>query len=256
MPALASGTSETEELTQSAVAEFMKGFRALDRDGDGAVDLSPMLQGLRSIGYGNAASARGGRGRGGGRRGGGSDGPGGLQSDDLEFATTLDGNRDGTLTEAEAEAAVRADFSEAMEDRTSLDADGDGRIEPREYALSQPRTGGPVDDDGIDRHARGHFNREDFDRDGVISTAEIAQRVYPAKMRRYRAMQLGLRVARLDADGDGQLTSAELSAGGTGLREALEASAPGPLDVTQLYPVFQRTRERQSGAVEAALSSN
>ncbi len=48
---------------------------------------------------------------------------------------------------------------------------------PQEYALSQPSTGGSTDADGLDDHARGHFNREGNDRDGVILTQEISVRV-------------------------------------------------------------------------------
>ncbi len=294
----------------------MKGFRAIDSDDDGRIDMTGLFRTLSSVGYGQARPERrgrgggvdpfeqfesldadgdgilrgdepgpymrrheffndgevtldefqkawaelqarrgnrGGRGRGGDRRGGGG-GPGGLQSSDIEFLTTLDANRDRTLTVAEAQEAITSDVVEAFESRTSLDANGDGTVTPLEYSLSQPKTGRPVDEYGLDGHARGHFEREDYDRDGVISTVEIVERVSISKARRVRAMQLGLRLALADTDADGKLGFAELKAiGSDTLIAALGGIEELPLGLDTLYGKFYSATEEETDAIDRAI---
>ena len=294
----------------------MKGFRAIDSDDDGRIDITGLFRSLRSVGYGQVQPVRrgrgggvdpfeqfesldadgdgilrgdepgpymrrheffndgevtldefrkawaelqarrgnrGGRGRGGDSRGG-SGGPSSLQTSDIEFLTALDGNRDRTLTVAEAQEAITSDVVEAFESRTSLDANGDGRVTPREYGLSQPKTGRPVDDDGLDGHARGHFEREDYDRDGVISTVEIAERVSSSKARRVRAIQLGLRLALADADSDGKLEPAELEAiGSDALITTLGGAGQLPLRLDTLYAKLYSASVEETDAIDRSI---
>ena len=72
-------------------------------------------------------------------------------------------------------AVIKAEINEAMDSRASLDVNQDGEVSAREYGLSQPSTGRVVDEDGLDGHARGYFEREDYDRNGVIMLGEIAR---------------------------------------------------------------------------------
>ncbi len=141
-----------------------------------------------------------------------------------------------------------------MESRTSLDGNGDGGVTPREYSLSQPKTGQPVDENGLDGHARGHFEREDYDHDGVISMAEIAERVYASKVRRFRTMQLGLRLAPADVNADGKLDFAELeSAGSDAVRRTLGVTKELPIELDTLYGKLHSASADETDAIDRAI---
>ena len=238
-PCLAGGREATR-VAGALHAEFVKGFDVLDEDGDGAVDFAVLVRALKAVGYGRAAAVQRGRGgRGGGRRGGGS-----AQTSDVEFLASIDGNGDRMLTREEAREAIEREVRENMESRTSLDGDGDGAVSAREYSLSQAIRG-ETDADGLDGHARGHFRREDFDGDGGISVAEIGERVLVALIRRYRAMQLSLRLPALDANEDGSLQDSELG----GLAE----SGALPAEVGKLYAALYPLAPERTRALERLL---
>ena len=123
-------------------------FESLDADGDGTLcgdepgpytrrhelfqDGEVTLEEFRKA-WAELQERRGGRGGGGrggsGRAGGG--GPGRRLSSDVEFLSSFDANRDRILTVPEVCEAIAADVVEAFESRTSLDANGDGRVTPR-----------------------------------------------------------------------------------------------------------------------------
>lgn len=303
----------------------MKGFRAMDDDQDGKVDVAAMIQTLKAFGYGQAQPIRrgrgggadpfdlferadadgdgilrgneagpfvqgteyfqdgevtweeyqkawaelsarrgarggGGRGSGVGREGGGGGGRGGRggggQSADLEFLAALDSNGDRTLTASEARAAIEAEIVEAMDNRVSLDVNQDGEISAREYGLSQPSTGREVDADGLDGHARGHFQREDYDRDGVITLGEIAQRTAQDPTRRLRALQLSLRIRLADANADSKLAWGELQALSADVNWAvLGVTEESPIEMAQLYPKLHAAGPDQTAELDRVLSS-
>lgn len=315
-------------LVESLAAEFMKGFRAMDDDQDGKVDVGVMIKTLKAVGYGQAqpirrgrgggadpfdmferadadgdgilredeagpymrsteyfqdgevtweeyqkawaelAARRGGRGgggregggrgaAGGGRGGRGGGGRGGAgQSRDIEFLAALDANSDRTLTAEEAIAAIEAEIDDAMDNRVSLDVNQDGEVSAREYGLSQPTSGREVDADGLDGHARGHFEREDFDRNGVITLGEIAERAARDPLRRLRALQLSLRLLPADADADSKLARNELLAlSGTADWAVLGVSEHSPVELVQLYPKLHALELDQSAELDQVLSS-
>lgn len=318
----------SNQIVDALAEEFLKGFRAMDDDQDGNVDVAAMIQTLKAFGYGQAepirrgrgggadpfdvferadadgdgilredeagpfvrgteyfqdgevtleefqrawaelAARRGGRaggGRGGGARGGGGRGSGrsggggrggGGQSSDIEFLAALDANGDRALTAHEARAAIEAEIEEAMDTRVSLDVNQDGEVSAREYGLSQPSTGREVDADGLDGHARGHFEREDYDRDGVITLDEIAERAAQGPIRRLRAMQLSVRIARADANGDSKLTWSELQASsGKADWAGLGVSEQSPMELVQLYPRLYGLELEQSAELDRVLPS-
>ena len=330
--------SVSNRIVDALAEEFMKGFRAMDDDQDGKVDVAAMIQTLKAFGYGQAqpirrgrgggadpfdlferadadgdgilredeagpfvrgteyfqdgevtleeyqkawaelaarrggrgggargggargGGARGGGGRGGGGRGGGGRGAGGSggagQSSDIEFLAALDANGDRTLTAQEARAAIEAEIEEAMDTRVSLDVNQDGEISAREYGLSQPSTGREVDADGLDGHARGHFEREDIDRNGVIKLDEIAERAARDPERRLRAMQLAVRIARADANGDSKLAWSELqAASGKADWTALGVTEQRPLEMVQLYPRLYAAEVDQAADLDRVLSA-
>lgn len=313
----------SKQIVDALAEEFMKGFRAMDDDQDGRVDMAAMIQTLKAVGYGQAepirrgrgggadpfdlferadadgdgilredeagpfvrgteyfqdgevtleefqkawaelAARRGGRGGGarrGGGRGSGASGRGGrgggVQSGDIEFLAALDANGDRTLTAHEAKAAIGAEIEEEMDTRVSLDVNQDGEVSAREYGLSQPSTGHEVDADGLDGHARGHFEREDFDRNGVITLDEIADRAARDPARRIRAIQLAVRIARADANGDSKLALGELQAA-SGMADwtVLGASGQSPLQMVQLYPRLYGAEVDQAVELDRVLSA-
>ena len=295
----------------------MKGFRAMDDDHDGNVDIGVMIQTLKASGYGQAQPVRRGRGGGadpfelferadtdgdgilradeagpfvrgteyfrdgevtldefqkawaelgarrGGQRGGARGGSraqadrgGGGQSSDIDFLAALDANGDRMLTAREASSAIEAEVHEAMDTRVSLDVNQDGEVSAREYGLSQPSTGREVDEDGLDGHARGHFQREDYDRDGAITLSEIAERAAQGPIRRLRAMQLSLRLSPADANADGELGWRELRAvSGKADWAVLGVSEQSPIDLAQLYPRLHGLELDQTADLDRALSA-
>lgn len=321
------GTPKAEDVSKQIVdslaEEFMKGFRTMDDDQDGKVDVAAMIRTLKALGYGQAepirrgrgggadpfdlferadadgdgilredeagpymrgteyfqdgevtweeyqkawaelaarrggrgGGARGGGGRGSGRSGGGGRGGGG-QSSDIEFLAALDANGDRVLTAHEARAAIEAEIEEAMDTRASLDVNQDGEVSAREYGLSQPSTGREVDAEGLDGHARGHFEREDYDRNGVITLDEIAERAAQGPMRRLRAMQLAVRISRADANGDSKLAWSELQAASEKADWAgLGISEQSPVELAQLYPRLYGLELEQSAELDRVLPS-
>lgn len=207
--------------------ELAKAFPGIAQDGKG--DFAQFVSALKAAGLGKsqerpAASpggeaqgkeARGGEGRGG--RGGAPD----TSAADVEFAASLDANRDGSVTLAEIQSAIETDLRKAFERKASLDTDNDGKVTKKEYATSMPRKFGEVDEFGLDGHARGHFQREDLDQNGELSIEEVAKPVIARLASRIRAMQLSARLVAADADHDKSLSVKELQ---TGLNSDVNAS--------------------------------
>lgn len=216
-------------------------------------------------GGGEAALGRGGRGQGGasrsrgrGGRGSGSGGGryGGLRSSDVEFLAAIDENRDGKVTPDELHAAIKRDMSESARSRSELDTDGNGEISTHEYSLSMPpRDNSPRGEDGLDGHGRGHFNREDLNRDGVISADEIVERVALQAEPRIRAIVLSLRLAsRADTDGNSAVSSDELAGAlNDAWLKVLRIEANADVDPKSIYP---RLRGASSEETSSLLQEN
>lgn len=167
----------------------------------------------------------------------------------------MDANRDRTLTREEAERAIELAVTEAMDSPTSLDVNSDGEVSVREYALSQPKTGRPVDEDGLDGHARGHFEREDLDRNGVITVGEIAKRASTNLSRRIRALQLCLRLALADSNEDGEVDLAEIdSVYSDQVPSLLGIPQSSPLKLGQLYGKLYSASDTQTRTLHEAIA--
>ena len=140
------------------------------------------------------------------------------------------------LSEDEAREAIHSEGTARIQAHDGLDTDGDGQVSAREYGLSQPIRGGNVDQDGLDGHARGHFSREDTDGNGLISTAEAAERMPQRLLPHFRAMQLGLRMVSADSNLDNKLDPVELQALSPGeIWTLLKVASDQPIEIGGLY---------------------
>ena len=124
------------------------------------------------------------------------------------------------------------------------------------YALLQRETGHPVDENGLDGHARGHFEREDRNRDGSITIAEVSERVSQNLARRFRAVQVSLRLSPADIDGDVQLELPEQQPADAGEFGAVpEVSEGTPRKLEDLYGRTYGASLDRTGALDKAIAS-
>jgi hypothetical protein len=146
-----------------------------------------------------------------------------------------DSNGDGAVTRAEVDAARAAEFAR-------LDADRDGALTRDEMRAGhhRGRGQGPEDGRGPDANNDGSVTREEFlarpnamfdsldaNDDGVLSTAEMAER----RGHRERGGRHGHGrhggPGHLDGDRDGRVTQAEFAAGAGMMFEHLDADNDG-----------------------------
>lgn len=193
-------------------------FERLDANGDGKLSIGELGSHLAAseaakdgvVTKEELAQIFANRRRGGWRRGrGGRHGRRGRRrASGKELAMSLDRNQDGSLTRLEVQEAVTAAVRKALEPRRSLDADGDAVISLEEYAMSRPQRPGRT---GVSAHTHSHFNREDSNRDGSLSLAEVSSRAVGRLEALVMALQLAARVGYADQDQDGFLSLEELS---------------------------------------------
>lgn len=191
-PRLAAGmdaAGEAARIADALHAEFVKGFRVLDDNGDGAVDFTALVRALRGVGYGKAAAVR--RDRGGG-------------NPDLIFEE-FDVNEDGVLSGDEPGPFLRE--SEYFADgEVTLE---EYRIAARELARRRGNRGGGEGRGGGRRRGGGEAVRTsdlefmaaiDGNDDGALTTAEAREAI-----EREVRENMDSRVS-LDGDGDGAVS--------------------------------------------------
>lgn len=156
----------------------------------------------------------------------GARGPGGKGFGGKMFAEA-DGDKDGKVTLAEAQAASIARF-------TAMDANKDGQLEEQELRAMGGRRGGPemfkrLDKNGDDKLSkdeapepmREHFDRVDANKDGLVEQSELQamhQRMggqrpegQAPEARGPRGPMGGGMMAHLDANKDGKISQAEFT---------------------------------------------
>lgn len=161
---------------------------------------------------------------------------------------THDANGDGAVTREELDAARATEFAR-------LDADRDGSV--TRYEMRAGHHGGRGHRPGPDANGDGSVTRDEFlarpnamfdeldgNDDGVLSTAELAER--PRHRGHGERGDHGRHAgpAHLDADRDGRITQAEFAAGGRMMFEHIDADGDGRITQAEAM-AGPRVRERR-----------
>lgn len=205
----------------SAPAMFLRVFDYIDENHDGVVPLADFFRVLDL----QQAEAR-----------------------QIKRIRKLDQDSDSLVTRAEAEAGVHAQVEYQVQRTLSTDANGDGMVSPREYALSYPDTSGETADaDGLTPAQRRGFRRIDTDSDGRTTQAEVERVIGESYARWYWSQWMAARAQHLDRDGDGFLDESE--------RDPLKAVEPDETEeriaLRQVLYWFYRAKPADHSALEA-----
>ncbi len=162
----------------------------------------------------------------------------------------LDANKDGFVTQAEAQAHAgqrsqrmqrRAERRDRAAKFARIDANGDGQITRAEVdaaraARAQSKTGGT--------RARGMFGRADANRDGAVSRAELdAARARMPRNGGMRAHGFGGRLfAMADADKDGRVSLQEATAVSMQHFDSADANRDGTVTLDERRQMRQHRR--------------
>ena len=116
-----------------------------------------------------------------------------------EMLEKFDANGDGTIDEAEREAAMLAKFAE-------IDTDGSGALSQEEVTAHQYAK--------MVERSEEHFAKADANSDGVISVEEFetARHDRRGKFRKHRDGRRKAMLEKFDADGDGEPSESERAA--------------------------------------------
>lgn len=212
---------EAAEGPISAPAMFLRVFDYIDEDYDGVVPLADFFRVLDL----RQAEAR-----------------------QIKSIRQLDQDSDSLVTRAEAEAGAHAQMEYQVQRTLSTDANGDGMVSPREYALSYPDTSGEaVDADGLTPAQRRGFRRLDTDSDGRTTQAEVERVISESYARWYWSQWMAARAQHLDRDGDGFLDESE--------RDPLKALEPDETEeriaLREVLYWFYRAKPADRSALEA-----
>ena len=171
--------------TSEATAQFLKLFDTLDEDRDGIVPLPVIFEALNLL----QAEAR-----------------------QVKRARALDGNGDGKVTRAEANAGIHAEIVYQTKRGMNTDADGDEALTPQEYALSYADPNGKADANGLTPAQLRGFKDDDLNGDGKVTRDEIETRVVQAYAGGYWMQWMAVRARRADRNRDGVIDETEFAA--------------------------------------------
>lgn len=152
---------------------------------------------------------------------------------ELDTLQGIDQNKDLKTDAEEIEESIRGYLAFELNDRLSVDGDGDKKLTLQEYALSVPARG-EIEEDGVDWHQRGHFKSEDKDENGILDIEELMGYTVEGVLKRAALVHLVHTLPAADKDGDKALNEEEFSAisekAGDLWAEASLLADPMPLD--------------------------
>lgn len=129
---------------------------------------------------------------------------------DVEFLRDLDLDKDLKLDDSEIQKSVRDQLVFQLNDKLKADGDKDGNLRLKEYSLGVP-VRGEIEEDGVDWHQRGHFERDDLNKDGIIDESEIVSHFAADLSQKALQIHLATTIAGLDENSDGDIDENEFS---------------------------------------------
>ncbi|MXY25459.1 MAG: hypothetical protein F4Y45_13210 [Acidobacteria bacterium] len=140
----------------------------------------------------------------------------------------LDFDADGFVEPGEVGAGLWQSLQHQVERRMHGDVDGDGALDPREYALFVPDPGADTNEENVSDLQEARFASFDHNGDRRVTRREILDEFIRNNIARHWTRIVLFHLGRADADDDGVVDRAELT-------RAVEAAggkpAPGPLDL-------------------------
>lgn len=158
---------------------------------------------------------------------------------DVEFLKDLDLDKNLKLDDSEIQKSVRDQLVFQLNDKLKADGDQDGNLSLKEYSLGVP-VRGEIEEDGVDWHQRGHFERDDLNKDGIIDESEIVSHYAADLSQKSLQIHLATTVAGLDGNSDGAVDKNEFS---VIAREddAVWKHMKGESDAIPISEIWQRT---------------
>ena len=199
---------ELNKLTRDFSANLLSAILTHDRDNDGRVQLRSVLVDLMKRGFA----------RPGGpvpemyKKRGHSERYRRSHADaDKDFIKRIPKDEAGMIGESEISVAIKKAFDKPIERMLSLDVDGDGKINLKEYAVGSPITPEhKVDKEGFTEIQRKGFKRHDLDENGFLEGHEWLINYTPHIQNWIDAVSLTIVIHQADKDGDSILSHSEL----------------------------------------------
>ncbi|MGJ8672179.1 EF-hand domain-containing protein [Rubritalea sp.] len=128
---------------------------------------------------------------------------------DIKLLKALDVNGDLKTDEVELREGVKSSLLFVLDDKLKVDGDKDKKLSPKEYALSVPAHDEEKDEDGLDWHQRGHFDRDDKNNDGFLDQSEMISFTAEGVIYRAALIHSSLILKGADSNNDGEISKEE-----------------------------------------------
>ncbi|MFC5051167.1 EF-hand domain-containing protein [Rubritalea spongiae] len=128
---------------------------------------------------------------------------------DIKLLKALDVNGDLKTNEAELREGIKNSLLFVLDDKLKVDGDNDKKLSPKEYALAVPAHDEEKDEDGLDWHQRGHFDRDDKNSDGFLDQSEMISFTAEGVVYRAALIHSSLVLQGADTNKDGEISKEE-----------------------------------------------
>ena len=154
--------------------------------------------------------------------------PGRHRPRQMNWALALDADADGFVEQGEVGLGLWRNLDHQVTRRMLGDVNGDGALNPQEYALFVPDPGAETNAERVSELQEARFATYDKNGDRLVTRHEISTSVAASYIARHWGLMLLFHLRRADSDGDGAVTPGELTdaietAGGTAAQGALDA---------------------------------